>query len=84
MLIRMRKEDKETIIHSIQDYFYQERSVEIGQLAAENFFEFVMKEIGPHFYNQGVKDTRAMVEQKIFSLDEDIRSLERPIPKNAR
>lgn len=82
MFVRLPKEDKDALIHSIQDFFYQERSEEIGQLAAENILEFIVKEIGPTLYNQGVNDTRVMVEQKIFSLDEDIRSLERPIPRN--
>lgn len=84
MLIRMPKENKDAIIDAIQDYFYLERSEEIGHLAAENLFEFVLTEIGPYLYNQGVKDTREMVEQTIFSLDEDIRSLERPIEKNTK
>ena len=64
MIIRIPKENKEEIIRSLQNYFYNERSEEIGHLAAENLLDFVLKEIGPYFYNQGVKDTKEMVEQK--------------------
>lgn len=79
MYIRLPKEIKDQIIYKIKDYFYNERSEEIGDLAAGNLLDFVLKEIGPYFYNQGVKDAKEMFEQKMLSLEEDIQSLERPI-----
>jgi uncharacterized protein (DUF2164 family) len=82
MIIRIPNENKEEIIRSLQNYFYNERSEEIGNIAAENLLDFILKEIGPYFYNQGVKDTKEMVEQKMLSLEEDILSLERPIIQN--
>ncbi|WP_085993383.1 DUF2164 domain-containing protein [Oceanobacillus senegalensis] len=82
MVMKLPKENKEEIISSLLDYFYTERSEEIGHLAAENLLDFVVKEVGPYLYNQGVKDTKEMVEQKLLSLEEDILSLERPIRKN--
>ena len=47
MIIRIPKENKEEIISSLQSYFYNERSEEIGNLAAENLLDFVLKEIPP-------------------------------------
>jgi uncharacterized protein (DUF2164 family) len=79
MYIKLPKENKDQIIDKIKDYFYNERSEEIGDLAAENLLDFVLKEIGPYLYNQGVKDAKVMVEQKMMSLEEDIQSLVRPI-----
>jgi uncharacterized protein (DUF2164 family) len=79
MYIKLPKENKDQFIDKIKDYFYNERSEEIGDLAAENLLDFVLKEIGPYLYNQGVKDAKVMVEQKMMSLEEDIQSLVRPI-----
>jgi uncharacterized protein (DUF2164 family) len=79
MYIKLPKENKDQIIDKIKDYFYNERSEEIGDLAAENLLDFVLKEIAPYLYNQGVKDAKVMVEQKMMSLEEDIQSLVRPI-----
>jgi uncharacterized protein (DUF2164 family) len=79
MYIRLPRENKEQIISNLKDYFYNDRSEEIGDLAAENLLDFVLKEIGPYFYNQGVKDAKELCDQKMISLDEDIQSLERPI-----
>ncbi|GFZ87657.1 hypothetical protein GCM10010978_29320 [Compostibacillus humi] len=81
-MIRIPKENREEIVQSLQDYFYNELSEEIGNLAAENLLDFILKEIGPYCYNQGVNDAKVMVEQKILSLEEDILSLEIPTRKN--
>ncbi|TLS36736.1 DUF2164 domain-containing protein [Pseudalkalibacillus caeni] len=77
--MKLPKEQREQAVAKIQQYFYEERSEEIGELAAGLVFDFVMKEIGPYFYNKGVKDARDMLEQKIMNLDEDLASLERPL-----
>ncbi|WP_141431781.1 DUF2164 domain-containing protein [Bacillus sp. 03113] len=79
MYIKLPKENKDLIIDNLKVFFYNERSEEIGDLAAENLLDFVIKNIGPYFYNQGVKDAKEVCEQKMMSLEEDIQSLERPI-----
>lgn len=79
MIIRIEKENKEEMIAKLKDYFYRERSEEIGDLAAGNLYDFVMKEMGPYLYNQGVKDAKFVAEQKIMNLEEDLSSLEIPI-----
>ncbi|WLR42412.1 DUF2164 domain-containing protein [Bacillus carboniphilus] len=79
MHMKFPKEKKDLIIEKIQHYFYTERSEEIGLLAAENFLDFALKELGPFFYNGAIKDAQQVVEQKLTNLDEDLHSLERPI-----
>ncbi|MCR1834718.1 DUF2164 domain-containing protein [Oceanobacillus caeni] len=82
MYTRLPKEIKDQIKEELKEYFYYERSEEIGDLAAENMLDFILKEIGPYFYNQGVKDAKEMVNQKMVNLEEDMESLERPISRN--
>lgn len=81
MVIRIAKETKEEMISSLKDYFYNERSEEIGDLAAENMLHYFIEEIGPHIYNQGVRDAKAMVDQKMMNLEEDIFALEKSVRK---
>ncbi|MCM3741535.1 DUF2164 domain-containing protein [Oceanobacillus luteolus] len=81
MVIRIAKETKEEMISSLKDYFYNERSEEIGELAAENMLHYFLEEIGPHIYNQGIRDAKAMVDQKMMNLEEDILSLEKSVRK---
>ncbi|WP_284140598.1 MULTISPECIES: DUF2164 domain-containing protein [unclassified Virgibacillus] len=84
MYIKFPQEKKEQAMDKLKDYFYTERSEEIGDIAAEGMLDFIMKELGPFFYNQGVHDAKDVVEQKIASLEEDIQALERPISRSER
>ncbi len=62
--IKLTKEKKEEMIQRIQNYFLNERGEEIGNLAATLFLNFVVEELAPEFYNQGVQDAyRYMTER---------------------
>lgn len=65
------------MISEIQRFFYEERNEEIGNLAAENVLEFFKTHLGPHFYNEAVKDARILLEEKMTSIEEDLYSLEK-------
>ncbi|MFC3039839.1 DUF2164 domain-containing protein [Virgibacillus xinjiangensis] len=82
MYLRLSQEQKERIIRDIKDYFFEEHAEEIGELAAGNFLDFMVKEIGPYLYNEGIHDARDMLEQKLMNLDEDVQSLEKPVHHN--
>jgi uncharacterized protein (DUF2164 family) len=81
MFIKFTKEEKMMIIEDIQRYYYQENGDEIGELAAENLLEFIKESIGPHFYNQAIKDAKNLVEQRMQTLEEDLYALERSIKR---
>ncbi|RWZ52280.1 DUF2164 domain-containing protein [Halobacillus fulvus] len=72
----LKKEERDYMVVRIQEFFELERGEEIGQLAADHFLDYMLKELGPFMYNKGISDARKMVEQKVMNLDEDIRSLE--------
>ena len=62
--IKLEKEKKEEMVERIQNYFSNEREEEIGNLAATLILNFVVKELAPGFYNQGVQDAyRYMTER---------------------
>ncbi|MDY0394391.1 DUF2164 domain-containing protein [Virgibacillus halophilus] len=84
MYIKFPQEQREAFLTKVKDYFYMERSEEIGDLAAENMADFIAREIGPVFYNQGVRDAKDMLEQKMMNLEEDISSLEKTFPRQER
>ncbi|WP_078410184.1 DUF2164 domain-containing protein [Priestia abyssalis] len=79
MFIKFSQEQKNRMIADIQRFFEEERGEEIGELAAESVLEFVKEHLGPHFYNQAIKDTKELIEQKMLSIEEDLYALERPI-----
>lgn len=62
--IKLTKEKKEEMIARVQNYFLNEREEELGNLAATLFLNFVVEELAPEFYNQGVQDAyRYMTER---------------------
>lgn len=52
--INMTREEKVQIINRLKTFFEEERSETIGDLAAENLLDFMLKELGPYIYNRAV------------------------------
>ncbi|MFS0780143.1 DUF2164 domain-containing protein [Bacillus sp. 1P06AnD] len=84
LVIKIPKEEKQDLIQNIQHHFYIERDEEIGELAAENFLDFMVKQLSPHIYNQAIHDAQKTIEQKVISLEEDLYALVQPISYRER
>jgi uncharacterized protein (DUF2164 family) len=39
--------------------------------------DFISKEMGGTFYNQGIRDARAVFEARVQSIDEDLYAIEK-------
>ena len=79
MFIQFSKQQKDQLVGEIQKYFLKERNEELGNLEAENILEFFKSELGPHYFNEGVKQSRKVAEEKMAQLEEELYSLERPL-----
>lgn len=79
LVLKIPKEQKQTVIHNIQSYFDDELSQTIGELAAENLLDFMLKQLGPTIYNQAIRDARAVVMQQMERVDEEIYALEQSV-----
>jgi uncharacterized protein (DUF2164 family) len=76
--ITLSKQQKESLINKLQQYFEDELDKEIGQFEAEFFADFLLKEMGPAIYNQALLDAQSLLTNKIddaFSEIERIDSL---------
>ena len=51
------KEQQDEMIAAIKHYFSKEREEEIGDLRAGLMLDFILEELAPEFYNQGVSDS---------------------------
>ncbi|MDO6849608.1 DUF2164 domain-containing protein [Priestia megaterium] len=81
MFINFSKEDKDKMLNEIQTFFDNERDEEISEFAAENVLEFIKEHIGPHFYNQAIKDAEGIMNQVMLSAEENLHALKKPIEK---
>ncbi|ANM11399.1 MULTISPECIES: DUF2164 domain-containing protein [unclassified Rhizobium] len=74
--IEFSKDEKAEIVARIRAYFDRELDP-IGALPAEFLLDFFAEEIGPYFYNRGLRDAQAALLKRIEDLAEDIHLLER-------
>ncbi|MGB0937300.1 MAG: DUF2164 domain-containing protein [Colwellia sp.] len=75
--IEFSKEEKESMVRKLQGYFEQELAQDLGQFDAEFLLDFVSQELGSFYYNRGLHDARAVFEERIQSIDDDIYSIEK-------
>jgi uncharacterized protein (DUF2164 family) len=73
-------EKRERIVAKLQAYMVENLEFEIEQFDAEFLLQFFIDEIGVLFYNQGILDAQAKLDQVIDSLKESISELERAVP----
>ncbi|WP_341502016.1 DUF2164 domain-containing protein [Gallaecimonas sp. GXIMD4217] len=71
-------EQKQALVKKLQRYFEDELDQEIGDFDAEFLLDFFAREMGAHFYNQGLFDAQAALAQRLESVTEVFYELEQP------
>ncbi|MDO3410870.1 DUF2164 domain-containing protein [Saccharibacillus sp. CPCC 101409] len=79
--IKLPREQKLELIEDLQAFFYEERSEEIGEIAAEQLLDHMLQRLGPYVYNQAVRDAKAAVNEKIAQIEDELYALERPLER---
>lgn len=75
--IKFSIEEKEALVQKLKNYFIEELKQEIGQFDAEFLLDFISKELGSYYYNQGLYGARAIVESKLASIDDELYAIEK-------
>jgi len=68
MEIELKKEVRAVLVESIKRYYWNEREEELTNLGAELMLDFMVNEIGPFIYNQGIEDSYAYMNERIEDL----------------
>ncbi|HYE12632.1 MAG TPA: DUF2164 domain-containing protein [Patescibacteria group bacterium] len=66
--IKLTKEKREDMISAIKYYYLKERDEELGDLASNMILDFILKELAPEFYNQGVYDSQRYMNDRVEDL----------------
>lgn len=66
--IKLTKEKEEYMINAIQRYFSNERDEDLGDLASRLVLQFIIEELAPEFYNQGVYDSHQYMSDRCEDL----------------
>jgi uncharacterized protein (DUF2164 family) len=75
------KEEQAHIVQKLKDFFEDERDETLGDLPAKFLADFIEKELGPYFFNRGVKAAKAKTLSVFANLDEELEYLEMLVPK---
>ncbi len=68
MAIELSKQETEEIIHSLKRYFSTELDRELKDLEAQLLLDYVVREIAPLAYNQGVKQAEEFFRARLEDL----------------
>lgn len=66
--IEISKQERGDAIASLQRYFRENFSDEIGDMPAGLLLNYILEEIGPAIYNKAIEDARARMEQRVMDL----------------
>ena len=66
--IELSKDKRDAMIKKIQVFFMEERSEDLGDLAALLVLDFIVDQLGREFYNQGIDDAISYMTDKVDDL----------------
>ena len=75
--LKLSEQNKTELVDKLQSYFERELDQELGQFDAEFLLDFISKEFGKIYYNQGLYDAQAILESRIESVVEAISEIEK-------
>jgi uncharacterized protein (DUF2164 family) len=78
MRIRLSSERRTALVGAIQRYFSEEFDETLSEFRAERLLDFLVAELGPPIYNQGVRDASAYVAEKLIDIEGEVYERERP------
>jgi uncharacterized protein (DUF2164 family) len=78
-ILTLAKPDKDAIVDQLQAFVDKEFGLALGQFEAGDLLNFFADEVGPFFYNQGLRDAQAVVRKRVDDIGEAIENLEKPV-----
>lgn len=76
--IQLDKQQRSEALDKLIKYFNDEMHQDIGQFEAEFLLDFIGKEVGNYFYNQGLQDAGKVFENKLEDIQHHLYELEKP------
>ncbi|MFC5452963.1 DUF2164 domain-containing protein [Paenibacillus aestuarii] len=78
--LKLPKEEKELLIDDLQGHLELEHDITLGRLATEQLVDFMLQQLAAPIYNQAVEDARAVLMERMASLEDDLYALKRSKP----
>ena len=75
--IEFSAEHKTLLVSQIQKYFERELDQDIGDFDAEFLLDFFTEKVGGFYYNEGLNDAKALLDDKLDTITESFSELEK-------
>ncbi|EKE06790.1 MAG: hypothetical protein ACD_18C00280G0008 [uncultured bacterium] len=69
------EEERRNHINKIITFFSEERSEEIGVIAAEEVLDFFLENFTKPIYNKGIEEVKEMFKEKMTDLEVDLDAM---------
>lgn len=77
-MIKISAQQKTELVEKLKAYFRDEMDYDIGQFEAEFLLDFFAKDLGAYYYNQGLQDAAALIDNKLEDIQHNLIELEKP------
>jgi uncharacterized protein (DUF2164 family) len=78
MRIRLSDDRRGNLLRALQSYFDDNFDEPLSVFRAEGLLDFLLAELGPTVYNQGVRDACAAMQEKLLDLEGEVYEREAP------
>lgn len=78
MRIQLSAARRASLVRSLQGYFEEHFDEPLSEFRAAALVDFLIEQLGPPAYNQGVRDAHAFVLQKLADLEGEVYEREPP------
>jgi uncharacterized protein (DUF2164 family) len=72
MRIQLSPDRRAILIRSLKNYFDEEFDETLSDFRAEGLLDFLVRELGPPVYNQGVRDAHAFMHARLADLEGEV------------
>ena len=66
--VELSQEMKNEMIGKLKTFYKEKRGEEIGELAARLLMDFMLNEVAPYYYNQGIRDSIPFMNERVDDL----------------
>jgi len=77
--IELTKEASDALAKALSRYLKEELDLTVEGFDAVFLLDFISETLGPHYYNQGLRDAQAILHRKLDEFGETIYELEKPV-----
>lgn len=78
MRIQLSPQRRARLVRALKQHFEDEFDETLSDFRAEGLLDFLVKELGPPVYNQGVRDALSYIQEKLGDVEGEVYEREPP------